>query len=298
LACAWADVVISGPAKIRDREGTTMTISASTPANPSVTPPAGDASSGPGAGLRAVVTGASSGIGAATVRRLRADGWEVIAVARRADRLAALAAETGAQPVVADITSDEDVARLAREVDAAGPLHALVNNAGGALGTDPVATGSIDQWRTMYETNVLGTLRVTQALLPALRAGGRGDVLVLTSTAAHDTYPGGGGYVAAKHAERQIATTLRLELVGEPIRVLEVAPGMVHTDEFSLTRFGGDQARADSVYEGVIGGPLVADDIADAIGWVLSRPHHVNIDLLLIRPRAQASNTLVARARA
>jgi len=252
--------------------------------------------SAPGAGLRAVVTGASSGIGAATVRRLRADGWSVVAVARRADRLAALAAQTGAEAVVADLTSDDDVARLAREVAAGGPVHALVNNAGGALGQDPVATGSVDQWRQMYEINVLGTLRVTQALLPALRASGRGDVLVLTSTAAHDTYPGGAGYVAAKHAERQIATTLRLELVGEPVRVLEIAPGMVRTDEFSVTRFGGDQARADAVYEGVVGGPLVAEDVADAIAWVLSRPHHVNIDLLVIRPRAQVSNTVVARA--
>jgi NADP-dependent 3-hydroxy acid dehydrogenase YdfG len=262
----------------------------STPASTSI------GTSAPGAGLRAVVTGASSGIGAATVRRLRADGWAVVAVARRADRLGALAAETGAQTVVADITSDDDVARLAREVAAGGPVHALVNNAGGALGQDPVATGSLDQWRQMYEINVLGTLRVTQALLPALRASGRGDVLVLSSTAALDTYPGGGGYVAAKHAERQIATTLRLELVGEPVRVLEIAPGMVHTDEFSVTRFGGDQARADAVYEGVVGGPLVADDVADAIAWVLSRPHHVNIDLLVIRPRAQVSNTVVARA--
>ncbi|PVU81891.1 oxidoreductase [Cellulomonas sp. WB94] len=250
----------------------------------------------PGTGLRAVVTGASSGIGAATVRRLRADGWAVVAVARRADRLAALAAETGAEAIVADLTSDDDVARLAREVVAGGPVHALVNNAGGAFGQDPVATGSLDQWRQMYEINVLGTLRVTQALLPALRASGRGDVLVLSSTAAHDTYPGGGGYVAAKHAERQIATTLRLELVGEPVRVLEIAPGMVRTDEFSVTRFGGDQARADAVYEGVVGGPLVAEDVADAIAWVLSRPHHVNVDLLVIRPRAQVSNTMVARA--
>lgn len=258
-----------------------------------ITPATADA---PGTGLRAVVTGASSGIGAATVRRLRADGWAVVAVARRADRLATLAAETGAQVVVADLTVADDVARLEREVTAGGPVHALVNNAGGALGQDPVATGSLDEWRQMYEINVLGTLRVTQALLPALRASGRGDVLVLSSTAAHDTYPGGGGYVAAKHAERQIATTLRLELVGEPVRVLEIAPGMVRTDEFSVNRFGGDQSRADAVYEGVVGGPLVAEDIADAIAWVLSRPHHVNVDLMVIRPRAQASNTLVARA--
>ncbi len=246
-------------------------------------------------GLRAVVTGASSGIGAATVRRLRGEGWDVVAVARRAARLAALAQETGCEVVVADVTRDDDVARLAGAVTSGGPVHALVNNAGGALGTDPVESGSPDDWRSMYEVNVLGTLRMTQALLPALRDTGRGDVVVLTSTAAHGTYPGGGGYVAAKHAERQVATTLRLELVGQPVRVIEIAPGMVHTEEFSLTRFRGDQARADAVYAGV-DAPLVADDVADAIVWTLTRPHHVNIDLLVVRPRAQASNTLVARS--
>lgn len=244
--------------------------------------------------LRAVVTGASSGIGAATVRRLRAEGWDVVAVARRGDRLAALAEETGAVPVVADVTSDDDVARLVAEATAAGPVHALVNNAGGARGADPVATGSLDDWRWMLEVNVLGALRVTQALLPALTASERGDVVVVSSTAAHDTYPGGGGYVAAKHAERQIATTLRLELVGEPVRVIEIAPGMVRTDEFALTRFGGDAERAAAVYAGV-DEPLVAEDVADAIVWTLTRPHHVNIDTLVLRPRAQASNTLVAR---
>ncbi|WP_298460665.1 SDR family NAD(P)-dependent oxidoreductase [uncultured Cellulomonas sp.] len=249
------------------------------------------------AALRAVVTGASSGIGAATVRRLRAEGWDVVAVARRADRLRALADETGADTVVADVTSDDDVARLVDAVTSGGPVHALVNNAGGALGTDPVERGSLDDWRAMYDVNVLGTLRVTQGLLPALRATGRGDVVVLTSTAAHDTYPGGGGYVAAKHAERQIATTLRLELVGEPVRVIEIAPGMVRTEEFSLTRFGGDQARADAVYAGV-DEPLVAQDVADAVVWTLTRPHHVNVDSMIIRPRAQASNTLVARSHA
>ena len=155
-------------------------------------------------------------------------------------------------------------------------------------------SGSLDDWRRMYELNVLGTVRVTQAFLPALRGTGRGDVVVLTSTAAHGTYPGGGGYVAAKHAERQIATTLRLELVGQPVRVIEIAPGMVHTDEFSLTRFGGDRAQADAVYAGV-DAPLLAEDVADAIVWTLTRPHHVNIDTMVIRPRAQASNTLVAR---
>ena len=244
--------------------------------------------------LRAVVTGASSGIGAATVRRLRAEGWDVVAVARREDRLRALAEETGAEVVVADVTADDDVARLGDTVAAGGPVNALVNNAGGALGADPVASGSLEDWRAMYEMNVLGTLRVTQALLPALRDSGRGDIVVLSSTAAHGTYPGGGGYVAAKHAERQIAMTLRLELVGQPVRVIEIAPGMVHTDEFSLKRFGGDQSKADAVYAGV-DAPLVAEDIADAIVWTLTRPHHVNIDTMIIRPRAQASNTVVAR---
>ncbi len=247
------------------------------------------------AALRAVVTGASSGIGEATVRRLRADGWDVVAVARRADRLEALAAETGAVAVAVDVTRDEDVARLAELVAAAGPVHAVVNNAGGALGLDPVATGALADWRAMYEVNVLGSLRVTQALLPGLRASGRGDIVLVTSTAGHGTYPGGGGYVAAKHAERTIAETLRLELVGEPVRVIEIAPGMVATDEFSLVRFGGDAARAAATYAGV-DAPLRADDIADAIAWCLTRPHHVNVDSMVIRPRAQASNTVIARS--
>ena len=244
--------------------------------------------------LRAVVTGASSGIGAATVRRLRAEGWQVLAVARRADRLAALAAETGAVPVVADITKAADVAALRERVAAAGDLHALVNNAGGALGLDPIEAADLDQWRQMFELNVVGTMRVTQALLPALRESGRGDVVVVTSTAAHEPYPGGAGYVAAKYAERIATRTLRLELVGEPIRVIEIAPGMVHTEEFSLNRFGGDAERAATVYRGVPGA-LVAEDIADAIVWALTRPHHVNIDTMIIRPRAQASNTKIAR---
>jgi NADP-dependent 3-hydroxy acid dehydrogenase YdfG len=244
--------------------------------------------------LRAVVTGASSGIGAATVRWLRGAGWDVVAVARRADRLADLAAQTGATALVADVTSDADVARLAAEVGAGGPVHAVVNNAGGARGAQSVEEASIEDWRAMFELNVLGTLRVTRALLPALRASGRGDVVVLTSTAAHDPYPGGGGYVAAKHAERAIATTLRLELIGQPVRVIEIAPGMVRTEEFALNRFGGDAAKAAAVYAGV-DAPLTADDVADTIGWALTRPHHVNVDLLVLRPRAQVSNTQVAR---
>ncbi|WP_456846488.1 SDR family oxidoreductase [Cellulomonas sp. P5_C6] len=242
---------------------------------------------------RALVTGASSGIGAATVRRLRAEGWDVVATARRADRLAALAQETGAQTVVADVTDDADVARLAEQVAAGGPLDALVNNAGGAFGLDPVESADLEHWRQMYELNVIGTLRVTQALLPQLREGDGGDIVVVTSTAAHGTYEGGAGYVGAKHAERMLATTLRWEILGEPIRIIEIAPGAVATEEFSMVRFDGDSERAAAVYAGYE--PLVADDIADAIAWSLSRPAHVNIDLLVVRPRAQASNNKIVR---
>ena len=241
--------------------------------------------------LRAVVTGASSGIGAATVRRLRADGWSVLAVARRAERLEALAAETGCEVCVADVTRPDDVARVAA---AAGECHALVNNAGGAVGADRVEDGDPADWQAMFDVNVLATLRVTQALLPALRASGRGDVLVMSSTAARTPYEGGGGYVAAKHAESVIAQTLRLELVGEPVRVIEIAPGMVATEEFSLKRMRGDRAKADAVYAGVRE-PLTAEDVADCVSWTLSRPHHVNVDLLVVRPRAQAAQHRVAR---
>lgn len=270
----------------------TPTHPSSTHATPAQPSPAHGASTPP-ASRRAVVTGASSGIGAATVETLRADGWDVVAVARRADRLEALATRTGATYVVADITSDDDVARLVAEVTAAGPVHALVNNAGGALGNEPVAQADLDAWRRMYELNVLGTFRVTNAFLPALREA-EGDVVVVTSTAAHEPYEGGGGYVAAKFAERVAARTLRLELVGEPLRVIEIAPGMVHTEEFSLTRFGGDQAKADAVYAGVPD-PLVAADIAEAIRWTLTQPAHVNVDTLIVRPRAQGSYTKTHR---
>ena len=233
---------------------------------------------------RALVTGASTGIGAATVRLLRSHGWEVVATARRVERLEALAA---------DLQVPGDVERLAREVLDGGPVDAVVNNAGGALGVDPVAEGSAQEWATMYERNVLAALRVSQAFLPGMRERG-GDLVFLTSTAAHDTYPGGGGYVAAKHAERIIANTLRLELVGEPVRVIEIAPGMVATEEFSLNRLHGDAEAAAKVYAGVAE-PLSADDVAACIAWTLELPAHVNIDSMVVRPRAQASNTLVAR---
>lgn len=244
--------------------------------------------------LRAVVTGASSGIGAATVRQLRDLGWSVLAVARRADRLAELADETGCQTCVADVTDPADVARLAREATSGGPVHALVNNAGGAVGMEPVADADPQDWRAMYDVNVLGALRVTQALLPTLRASGRGDVLVMSSTAGFVAYEGGGGYVAAKHAEHALAATLRLELAGEPVRVIEIAPGMVRTDEFSVKRFRGDAEKAAAVYAGVRE-PLTAEDVADCLVWALTRPHHVNVDLLVVRPRAQAAQHKVAR---
>ncbi|MDO4899155.1 SDR family NAD(P)-dependent oxidoreductase [Actinomyces sp.] len=243
---------------------------------------------------RALVTGASTGIGAATVRRLCAHGWQVVATARRAQRLEALAGETGCAWVAADLQVPDDVDRLAREVLADGPVDAVVNNAGGALGMDSVAQGDPQEWVTMYERNALAALRVSQAFLPGLRERG-GDLVFLTSTAAHDTYPGGGGYVAAKHAERVIAGTLRLELVGEPVRVIEIAPGMVATEEFSLNRFHGDVQAARQVYAGVAQ-PLTAQDVAECIAWTLELPSHVNIDSMVVRPRAQASNTLVARA--
>ncbi|MCF2588304.1 SDR family oxidoreductase [Brevibacterium sp. UCMA 11752] len=244
--------------------------------------------------LRAVVTGASSGIGAATVRRLREQGWDVVAVARREEKLRALSEETGASYVVADLTDDAAVAALSAEVLAGGPVHSLIANAGAAFGTDTVAEASVDGWRDMFDVNVLGVLRVVKAFLPALIESGRGDIVVMSSTAGHQAYEGGGGYVAAKHGTHSIAATLRLELAGEPVRVIEIAPGMVATDEFTLKRVGGSQDKADKVYEGVEN-PLTADDVADAVVYSLTRPHHFNVDLMVIRPIAQAAQHKVAR---
>ncbi|MDM4764163.1 SDR family NAD(P)-dependent oxidoreductase [Galbitalea sp. SE-J8] len=241
---------------------------------------------------RVVVTGASSGIGAATVREFRARGWDVLGVARRADRLAALAAETGADVFTADLTVQADIDALRDRVDELGGVHALVNNAGGAFGLDSVEAGDPDDWRRMYEINVIGVKQVTSALLPGLRRGslerGSGDIVTITSIAAHTAYEGGGGYNAAKFAARAMTAVLRLELAGEPLRVIEIAPGMVHTEEFSLTRFDGDQARADAVYADVPG-PLVAEDVAEAIVHAVELPSHVNLDLVTIKPVAQAA---------
>lgn len=247
---------------------------------------------------RAVVTGASSGIGAATVRLLRSRGWDVVGVARRADRLETLAAETGADVFVADVTKQDQVDALRNYLAALGPIHALVNNAGGALGLASVEDSDPDDWTRMYDVNVVGVKRVTSALLPLLRAGitpgTSADIMTVTSIAGHLAYEGGGGYIAAKHAAASMVAVLRLELAGEPIRVLEIAPGMVHTEEFSLVRFGGDQARADAVYDNVPN-PLYAEDIAEAIVHALELPFYVNLDLITIKPVAQAAPHKVIR---
>ncbi len=242
---------------------------------------------------RAVVTGASSGIGAAAVRALRNSGWDVVAVARRGDRLEALAAETGAQAVAADVTDSESVARMAEEVLSTGGVDAVINNAGGAWGVDSVATGKLGDWEAMYNVNVLGALRVTQAFLPALRASGQGSILMLTSTAALASYEGGGGYCAAKSAEQALAETLRLEEAENNVRVIEVLPGMVKTEEFSLNRLG-DKDAAEKVYAGVEK-PLTAEDVADVMAYSLNLPHHINLDKVVLRPVAQAANHKVIR---
>jgi NADP-dependent 3-hydroxy acid dehydrogenase YdfG len=233
----------------------------------------------------AVVTGASSGIGAATARALAAEGFRVVCAARRTDRIEALASEIGGVAVSLDVTDATSVASLAADLDV---VHVLVNNAGGAFGADPIESADPEQWRAMYDVNVVGLMRVTQALLPALRASGDGLVVNIGSTAGRWAYENGGGYTAAKHATRVVTETLRLELNGEPIRISEVAPGMVRTEEFGLVRFGGDKAAAEAVYAGVAD-PLVAADIAEAVRWIAMLPAHVNIDELVIKPRAQAA---------
>ncbi|CAM4142537.1 Serine 3-dehydrogenase [Mycobacterium basiliense] len=233
----------------------------------------------------AVVTGASSGIGEATARTLAAQGFHVIVVARRADRIAALADQIGGTPIVADVTDDAAVATLA---DGLSRVDVLVNNAGGAKGLEPVADADLEHWRWMWETNVLGTLRVTRALLPKLIDSGDGLIVTVTSIAALEVYDGGAGYTAAKHGQGALHRTLRGELLGKPVRLTEIAPGAVET-EFSLVRFDGDEQRADAVYSGMT--PLVAEDVAEVIGFVASRPSHVNLDQIIIRPRDQASAT-------
>jgi NADP-dependent 3-hydroxy acid dehydrogenase YdfG len=241
----------------------------------------------------AVVTGASSGIGAATARRLAADGYEVIAAARREDRLESLAKETGVRPVRLDVTDAGAVRAFGATV---GELDVLVNNAGGAFGAEPVASGDPADWLAMFQVNVLGTLNVTQALLPVLAAGRGGTIVNLTSTAAYVNYEGGGGYSAAKHAEHALTETLRLELAGRPVRVIEIQPGMVKTDEFAIKRHRGDQAAVDKLYNDV-DHPLTAQDIADCIALVVGLPLHVNVDQMVLRPVAQAAQHKLYRGR-
>jgi NADP-dependent 3-hydroxy acid dehydrogenase YdfG len=233
----------------------------------------------------AVVTGASSGIGEATVRSLAAAGFEVVAAARRLDRLETLAEEVGGRAVQLDVTDPDSVAALAEAVPDAA---VVVNNAGGALGLEPIAEADEEKWRTMYETNVMGAMRVTKALLPALERSGDGFVVVVGSIAGVEAYRGGAGYNAAKFAANAFTRVLRLEMLGKPVRVSEVAPGMAET-EFSLVRFEGDQEKADAVYAGMK--PLDASDVAELIAFIVTRPPHVDIDYVSIMPTAQATAT-------
>ena len=237
----------------------------------------------------AVVTGASSGIGAATARALAAQGFEVVVAARRLDRLEELAREIGGRAVALDVTDPASVASLAESVP---EVSVLVNNAGGALGLEEVAEADEANWREMFETNVMGVMRVTKALLPALERSGDGFIVIVGSVAGVEVYPGGAGYTAAKHGANAVARTLRLELLGKRVRVSEVAPGMVDT-EFSLVRFEGDEKKAAKVYEGI--DPLAAEDVADAIAYVVTRPPHVDVDYVSIKPTAQARATDVHR---
>ncbi len=244
----------------------------------------------------AVVTGASSGIGAATASKLAQAGYRVVLAARRADRIQAQVAQIRAaggqaDATVLDVTDRPTVNAWAARLDR---CDVLVNNAGGAFGADPVAVGDPAEWQAMFDINVLGTLHVTQALLPRLIGSGDGTIVIMSSTAGFTAYEGGGGYVAAKHAEHAIAGTLRLELYDQPVRVIEIAPGMVRTDEFAVKRYRGDEAQAAAVYAGVPE-PLTADDVADTVAWAVTRPSHVNVDLLVLRPRAQAAQHKVYR---
>jgi len=237
------------------------------------------------------VTGASSGIGEATARALAGDGWTVVCAARRQDRVEALAAEIGGTAAVLDVTDRASVEGFAASLP--DDVSLLVNNAGMALGQEPVAVADLDAWEQMYATNVIGTTRVTQALLPRLIAN-TGKIVFITSTAADTPYEGGAGYCGAKAAERMVAGAMRLELVDQPVTIHDVAPGMVRTDEFALIRYGGDQDRVDAVYAGVAE-PLVAEDVAEIVRWIASLPSHVDVDRLTVRPRAQAAQHKVHR---
>ena len=233
----------------------------------------------------AVVTGASSGIGAATARQLANQGFHVVLGARRTELTEKIAAEIDGTALPLDVT-DRDSVRGFVDYTAELGARLLVNNAGGAKGLAPVADADEEQWRWMWETNVIGTLRLTKGLLPALVESGDGHIITVTSVAALEPYDNGAGYTGAKHAQAMLHRTLRGELLGKPVRLTEIAPGMVKTD-FSLRRFGGDEERAAKVYEGVTA--LLAEDVAEVIGFVASRPSHVDLDLIVLKPRDQAS---------
>jgi NADP-dependent 3-hydroxy acid dehydrogenase YdfG len=237
----------------------------------------------------AVITGASSGIGAAAARALARDDFQVVLGARRLQRLEELAAEIGGEAVALDVADPDSVEEFAARLPR---CDVLINNAGGAHGLEPLGEADEDKWRTMYEANVLGTMRMTRALLPRLVASGDGHIVSITSIAGFEAYRGGAGYIAAKHAQRSLLRVLRLELLGEPVRVTEIAPGMVET-EFSLVRFGGDEEAARRVYQGMT--PLSAEDVAECIRWAIAQPSHVNIDEIVVRPRDQAAAIEVHR---
>ena len=237
----------------------------------------------------AVVTGASSGIGAATAVRLAQEGFGVVLGARRIDRLEEIAERCGGRALQLDVT---DLSSVRRFADAVDEVHVLVNNAGLASGLDPVVELDEGHVRDMWETNVIGLLRMTQALLQKLENSGAGHIVNLGSIAGFETYVGGAGYTASKHAVRAITQTLRKELLGKPIRVTEISPGLVET-EFSIVRFDGDEGAAKKVYEGLK--PLTGEDIADCIAWAVTRPAHVDIDEIVVRPISQATATMVHR---
>lgn len=235
----------------------------------------------------AVVTGASSGIGRAAARSLAASGYHVFCTARRTERITALAEEIGGTAVTVDVTKPADLTTLVSAITAhGGPVKVLVANAGGAIGLETVATANLDDWRTMYETNVLGVAASIQTLLPELISA-HGSIITIGSIAGHTPYEGGAGYCGVKHAVRALMGSLRLELFDQPVRICEIDPGLVHSDEFSLVRFRGDAKKAAAVYEGVVD-PLRQEDIAECITWVANQPEHVNIDSMIVKPRSQA----------
>ena len=242
----------------------------------------------------AVVTGASSGIGEATARALSKSGFQVIAAARRIDRLEKLAAEDpNIKAVLLDVTDQKSVDELAKSL-VGKPVSILINNAGGAFDGDSVLNSDPKVWQETYDVNVVGAVRVTKAIAPIMKDHGRGHIVIISSTAGYIAYENGGSYVAAKHGDVALARTLRLELAGEPIRVTEIAPGMVKTEEFAKNRFNGDESKAAKIYEGVAE-PLTAEDVAEAIRWSVSLPDHFNIDSMVIRPLAQAAQHKVVR---